>query len=96
LAIAFSTVATVFSLNSARAMDDICATRYCTIYDLHSDTYEMPHVLLVVKGNGSPNAANILRRQCIANCPAPGLKQRDACISHCYTTGVPPAGDVKW
>ena len=84
LGIAFSTVAMVFSLNSARAMDDSCTTQYCTIYDLHSNIDEMPHVLLA---KGSPNIVASILRQCRAQCPARGTKERPACIRQCNAHG---------
>jgi hypothetical protein len=80
--IVLNTVAMVFSLNSARALDNTCASQYCTIRNLYSNTYEIPYVWLVAKSGNNSFPAKIIR-QCIANCPQPGSKDRPACVAQC-------------
>jgi hypothetical protein len=79
--IVLSTVAAVLTLNSARAVDNTCTPQYCTIHNLYSNSYEIPYVLVGHGGSGSFEGQ--IRRQCIANCPKPGSKDRRECVSRC-------------
>jgi hypothetical protein len=85
--IVLSAVATVFSLNSARAVDNTCGPQYCTIHDLYSNIYnnEVPYVLPA--GGAVVAGPWMIIRRCIRNCPQPGSKDRRACVLQCRAPG---------